>query len=242
MFFEVHLLHFLHLLKKFKMSIQNRVFKKIADFNFFKIDINPKKVNILDVFKDMLTADEIKKLDNKSIRIGNNDSVTTDNWSKLKDIFFSQRMETYNSSYTLNEKIKLELETLEKLPIIKTDYKILKERYQKYLTNVKPQPKEIDKPDEVKENKYLEIFKNDLGYSIFLELHNIYKLKPKQQAYYSFLFYALDKDYLVCSGSDFITFLSKLNIHIDKIDSRQSGTNNKRDLFNSIQDKFLKAQ
>ena len=239
----MHLLHFLHLLKKFKMSIQNRVFKKIADFNFFKIDINPKKVNILDVFKDMLTADEIKKLDkNKVVRIGNNDIVTTDNWSKLKDIFFSQRMETYNSSYTLNEKIKLELETLEKLPIIKTDYKILKERYQKYLTNVKPQPKEIDKPDEVKENKYLEIFKNDLGYSIFLELHNIYKLKPKQQAYYSFLFYALDKDYLVCSGSDFITFLSKLNIHIDKIDSRQSGTNNKRDLFNSIQDKFLKAQ
>ena len=203
MFFEVHLLHFLHLLKKFKMSIQNRVFKKIADFNFFKIDINPKKVNILDVFKDMLTADEIKKLDNKSIRIGNNDSVTTDNWSKLKDIFFSQRMETYNSSYTLNEKIKLELETLEKLPIIKTDYKILKERYQKYLTNVKPQQKETKNPDEVKENKF--------------------------------------KD-LVCSGSDFITFLSKLNIHIDKIDSRQSGTNNKRDLFNSIQDKFLKAQ
>jgi hypothetical protein len=225
------------------MSIQNRVFKKIADFNFFKINIIPKKVNILDFFKDRLTADEIKKLDkNKVVRIGNNDIVTTDNWSKLKDIFFSQRMETYNSSYTLNEKIKLELETLEKLPIIKTDYKILKERYQKYLTNVKPQPKEIDKPDEVKENRYLEIFKNDLGYSIFLGLHNIYKLKPKKQANYSFLFYALGKDYLVCSGSDFITFLSKLNIHIDKIDSRQSGTNNKRDLFNSIQDKFLKAQ
>ena len=105
-----------------------------------------------------------------------------------------------------------------------------------------PQQKETKNPDEVKENKYLEIFRNDLGYSIFLGLHNIYKLKPKEQANYSFLFYALDKDYLVCSGSDFITFLSKLNIHIDKIDSRQSGTNNKRDLFNSIQDKFLKAQ
>ena len=240
----MHLLHFLHLLKKFKMSIQNRIFKKTADFSFFQIYIDTKTGNILDDIKDVLTADEIKKLDkNKSIRIRNNDSIVTiDNWSKLKDIFFSQRMEMYNSSYTPNEKIKLELEILEKLPIIKTDYKILKERYQKYLTNVKPQPKEIDKPDEVKENKYLEIFKNDLGYSIFLELHNIYKLKPKQQAYYSFLFYALDKDYLVCSGSDFITFLSKLNIHIDKIDSRQSGTNNKRDLFNSIQDKFLKAQ
>ena len=105
-----------------------------------------------------------------------------------------------------------------------------------------PQQKETKNPDEVKENKYLEIFRNDLGYSIFLGLHNIYKLKPKKQANYSFLFYALGKGYLVCSGSDFITFLAKLNIHIDKIDSRQSGTNNKRDLFNSIQDKFLKAQ
>ena len=226
------------------MSTQNRIFKKIADFSFFQIYIDTKTGNILDDFKDILTADEIKKLDkNKVVRIKNNDSIiTVDNWNQLKDIFFTQRMETYNSNYTPNEKIKLELETLEKLPINKTDYKILKERYQKYLTNVKPQPKEIDKPDEVKENKYLEIFKNDLGYSIFLELHNIYKLKSKQQAYYSFLFYALEKNYLVCSGSDFITFLSKLNIHIDKIDSRQSGTNNKRDLFNSIQDKFLKAQ
>lgn len=226
------------------MSIQNRIFKKIADFSFFQIYIDTKTGNILDDFKDILTADEIKKLDkNKVVRIKNNDSIiTVDNWNQLKDIFFTQRMETYNSNYTPNEKIKLELETLEKLPINKTDYKILKERYQKYLTNVKPQPKENNKPDDVKENKYLEIFKNDLGYSIFLGLHNIYKLKPKQQANYSFLFYALDKDYLVCSGSDFITFLSKLNIHIDKIDSRQSGTNNKRDLFNSIQDKFLKAQ
>ena len=228
------------------MSIQNRIFKKIADFSFFQIYIDTKTGNILDDFKDVLTADEIKKLDNnKSIRIKNNDSIVTiDNWNDLKDIFFSQRMETYNLSYTLNEKIKLELETLEKLPINKTDYKILKERYQKYLTNLTAQslPKEIKNPDKVKENKYLEIFKNDLGYSIFLGLHNIYKLKLKQQAYYSFLFYALDKDYLVCSGSDFITFLSKLNIHIDKIDSRQSGTNNKRDLFNSIQEKILKAQ
>ena len=226
------------------MSIRNRILNKTADFSFFQVYIDTKASNIVDDFKDVLTSDEIKKLDkNKVVRIKNNDSIITiDNWSKLKDVFFSQRMETYNSSYTPNEKIKLELETLEKLPINKTDYKILKERYQKYLTNVKPQPKEIDKPDEVKENKYLEIFKNDLGYSIFLGLHNIYKLKPKQQANYSFLFYALDKDYLVCSGSDFITFLSKLNIHIDKIDSRQSGTNNKRDLFNSIQDKFLKAQ
>ena len=228
------------------MSTQNRVFNKTADFSFFQVYIDTKTSNIIDDFKDVLTEDEIKKLDkNKSIRIRNNDSIlTTDNWSELKDIFFSQRMETYNSSYTPNEKIKLELEALEKLPINKTDYKILKERYQKYLTNLTTQslPKEIKKPDKIKKNRYIEIFKNDMGYNIFLDLHNIYKTKPKPQAYYSFLFYALDKDYLVCSGSDFIIFLSKLNIHIDKIDSRQSGTNKKRDLFNSIQDKYLKAQ
>ena len=91
------------------MNIQNRILKKIADFSFFQVYIDTKTSNIIDDFKDVLTADEIKKLDNnKSIRIRNNDSIlTTDNWSKLKDIFFSQRMETYNSSYTLNEKIKL---------------------------------------------------------------------------------------------------------------------------------------
>jgi hypothetical protein len=118
---------------------------------------------------------------------------------------------------------------------------ILKNEKDLINTTKQPQQKETKNPDEVKENKYLEIFRNDLGYSIFLGLHNIYKLKPKKQANYSFLFYALGKGYLVCSGSGFITFLAKLNIHIDKIDSRQSGTNNKRDLFNSIQDKFLKA-
>ena len=42
-------------------------------------------------------------------------------------------METYKESYTLTEKIKLELSELEKLSINKTDYQILKDRYKAYL-------------------------------------------------------------------------------------------------------------
>jgi ribosomal protein L19E len=44
------------------MSIQNRIFKKTAGFSFFQIYIDTKTGNILDDFKDVLTADEIKKL------------------------------------------------------------------------------------------------------------------------------------------------------------------------------------
>ena len=130
------------------MNKINKIFKKLVDFNFFQIYIEKKIDNIVDDFKGILSSDEIKKLDkNKTIRIKNNDSILTpDNWSKLKGIFFTQRMETYNSSYTLSEKIKLELETLEKLPINERDYKILKERYQKHLTNIKPQQQEIEEP------------------------------------------------------------------------------------------------
>lgn len=160
------------------MNKINNILKNLADFSFFQIYIETKTGNIIDDFKDVLTSDEIKKLDkNKIIRIKNNDSiVTTDNWSKLKDVFFTQRMETYNSSYTLNEKIKLELETLEKLPINKTDYKILKERYQKYLTNIKPQQLEIKIPDEVKKGLHTNIF-NDNAFDIWQSMFDEFKIK-----------------------------------------------------------------
>ena len=92
---------------------------------------------------------------------------------------------------------------------------------------------------EVKINPHIEIFKNDIGYTLFLDLHNIYKSKQNHLANYSFVFYALENDYLVCSGYDFKKFISTLDIHIDKIDTRQSGTNNRTPLFNSIQEKYL---
>lgn len=89
------------------------VYKAIQDVTFFEIyfeTVNEKEYNY--------------------------DSILTpDNWEQHKDIFFNQRMETYPESYTKGEKIKLELEGLEKLTIDETDYKILKERYEQYLIN-----------------------------------------------------------------------------------------------------------
>ena len=195
------------------MSIQNRIFKKTADFSFFQIYIDTKTGNILDDFKDVLIADEIKKLDkNKVVRIKNNDSIITiDNWSKLKDVFFSQRMETYNSSYTPNEKIKLELEALEKLPIIKTDYKILKERYQKYLTNIKPQQIQDIKPDEIKKELHNNIFKDNSIY-LFEKYFDNKSMTFQSRTDFRFLFEQMKKDNLIhdtVTLGQYIKFIGK---------------------------------
>lgn len=71
----------------------------------------------------------------KNVKQKNNDSILTpENWEQHKETFFSQRMATYKDSFTLSEKLKLELLRLDKLPINNnTDYKILKERYKAYL-------------------------------------------------------------------------------------------------------------
>ena len=195
------------------MSIQNRIFKKTADFSFFQIYIDTKTGNILDDFKDVLIADEIKKLDkNKVVRIKNNDSIiNVDNWSKLKDVFFSQRMETYNSSYTPNEKIKLELEALEKLPIIKTDYKILKERYQKYLTNIKPQQIQDIKPDEIKKELHNNIFKDNSIY-LFEKYFDNKSMTFQSRTDFRFLFEQMKKDNLIhdtVTLGQYIKFIGK---------------------------------
>jgi len=64
----------------------------------------------------------------------NNDSILTpENWEQHKETFFTQRMAIYKDSYTLAEKIKLEVSGLEKLRINKTDYEVLKERYKSHL-------------------------------------------------------------------------------------------------------------
>ena len=63
-------------------------------------------------------------------------------------------METYNSSYTDVEKINLELEDLDKIPINKPEYKTLKKRYKKYLLSKLKQPQLT----EIKKTKNLEQF------------------------------------------------------------------------------------
>lgn len=121
---------------------KNSINKNLADFLFFQIAV---EVNILDAHSDKLTKDEIKKIDStKTVWTKTNDSILTpDNWSKKVDIFYKQRMETYNKSYTDAEKINLELERLEKLTINKTEYKILKSRYKDYLLSKLQEPQQI---------------------------------------------------------------------------------------------------
>jgi len=92
-------------------NLKQRLSKSLSDINFFQIYFETNN--------------------NKEF---NNDSfINPKNWNNLKDIFFTQRMEKYNSSFTQVEKIKLELEDLENININKTDYKILKERYKDFL-------------------------------------------------------------------------------------------------------------
>ena len=217
------------------MNIQNRILKKIADFSFFQVYIDTKTSNTIDYFKDVLTADEIKKLDkNKVIRIKNNDSiVTVDNWSELKDIFFSQRMEMYNSSYTLNEKIKLELETLEKLPINKTDYKILKERYQKYLTNIEPQQQKNNEPDEVKKELHNNIFKGN-AFEIWQSMFDKFKITESKRTDIDFMFEVMKYNNLIYDNIKYVDIQNWINnvyeISFDKIKftNHKAKSNDKR--------------
>lgn len=94
--------------------------------------------------------------------------------------------------------------------------------------------------DEVLKNEFDKIFKNDIGFTIFNKMFELYKVETKHLANFSFLFYAMEKDFLVCSQADYILFLrdEKFNIDIEKIDSRQSGTNKKSKLYNVIKEKY----
>jgi hypothetical protein len=110
------------------MSTIDRVYKRLnGDYAFIFFQIT--------VIGDL----EIDGKVHKNIRQRNNDSIiTTNNWEQHKDVFFNERMATYEDSYTIKEKIKLELEILEKLPINEDMYKVLKDRYLEYLRNLKP--------------------------------------------------------------------------------------------------------
>ena len=132
---------------------QNRIQEQLADFSFFQIE----------VIADLEFEGKIYK----DIKQRNNDSILTpENWEHHKETFFSQRMATYKDSYTLAEKLKLELLSLEKLPINKTDYQILKDRYKAYLEQkqaLPPQQTEKQKP-EPKETELSERIKKHFGF------------------------------------------------------------------------------
>ncbi len=63
----------------------------------------------------------------------NNSVLTPKNWNRHKETFFAQRMASYSKSFTIEEKITLELNMLKKLRTNKEDNQVLKDRYISYL-------------------------------------------------------------------------------------------------------------
>ena len=107
------------------------------------------------------------------------------------------------------------------------------------------QQTEANNPDEVLlKNKDITIFKNDIGFTLFIKMFELYKNEQTHLANFSFLFFAMEKDFLVCSQADFVKFLENenYNISIEKIDYRQLDwkNNKKSKLYNSIKEPLQK--
>jgi hypothetical protein len=106
------------------MSISNEIFKRLEDINFFQITVYADEEIDGEIYKNVRQRND-------------NSTITTKNWGQHKDVFFNERMATYDNSFKIKEKIKLELEALENLPCIEEKYKVLKDRYIDYLCNIK---------------------------------------------------------------------------------------------------------
>lgn len=130
---------------------------------------------------------------------------------------------------------------------ISTKLNDIKDLFTKYLESTSStfepnkQPKAV-KSDEVLRNEFDKIFNSDIGFTIFTKMFDLYKTENTDLANFSFLFYAMEKEFLLCSQTEFITFLGsdKYDVSIEKIDSRQSGKNKKSKLYNSIKETLQK--
>jgi hypothetical protein len=173
------------------MSTAQRIFEKLADFYFFQITV--------------VSDFEYKGKTDKNVKQKKNDSILKpENWEQHKETFFNQRMAIYKDSYTIIEKIQLELEALEKLTINNVDYKILKNRYREYLEKkqaVLPQqtetnPKTIEtktEQTETIENPHPRIFPNGKCWQLFENWRNDVKEKT-QLAEFSFIYWQMKND------------------------------------------------
>ncbi|WP_281542390.1 hypothetical protein [Maribacter aestuarii] len=81
-------------------------------------------------------------------------------------------------------------------------------------------------------NAHPNIFASDFAYTLFYKMHEQYKLEGNNLANYSFLYYSMKKDdFINCKGVEFVNVLGEYDIVIDKIDSRQSGSNSKKSIY-----------
>ena len=118
------------------------------------------------------------------------------------------------------------------------------EQHKQHKIPTAPTPKneefETFKPGAILKDELVKIFKNNIGFLIFTKMFERYKTEKNDLANFIFLFYAMEKDFLVCSQTEFRGFLrnEKYNIDIEKIDSRQSGNNKKTKLYDSIKEMY----
>jgi len=92
----------------------------LKTFLFFQVDV------VADLKVDDVIYSDIKQRNNDSV-------ITPENWEAKKETFFEQRMETYKDSYSITEKINLELKRIDKMQIESNDYTVIRERYRQYL-------------------------------------------------------------------------------------------------------------
>jgi len=94
--------------------------KNLKSFIFFQVYV------IADLTVDEVTHSNVVQRNNDSV-------ITPENWEAQKDIFFVQRMGTYKDSYSITEKINLELKLIDEMQIESADYIVIRERYRQYL-------------------------------------------------------------------------------------------------------------
>lgn len=109
------------------------------------------------------------------------------------------------------------------------------------LLKEEPEQFATTKSDEILvKNEDTKIFKNDFSFTLFTKMFELYKNETTHLANFSFLFFAMETDFLVCSQVEFVKFLEKekYNISIDKIDNRQLEwkISRKAKLYNSIKE------
>ena len=88
-----------------------------------------KKMDFDDFFEMHFSGYEIENGVEKFIPIVKSIQVKLENWNEYKDMLFDKRTEFYNDSYTLKQKINLELDRLKELPTFDDNDKIFQDRY-----------------------------------------------------------------------------------------------------------------
>jgi len=112
------------------MTTENRNNKTLEAFYYFKIEV--------------IADFEFEGKIIKNFSHYNNDSIiTSKNWEQNKNTFFDQRMQTYKETFTLAEKINLEIENLEALTTNENEYRILKNRYKSFLLDKQITPQQL---------------------------------------------------------------------------------------------------